>query len=279
MPARLTKIRKLLIVIGMLVPVLLLIGVGFMLHRSQQAMVASNHLVAHTLEVESRLARLHSLVAEAESAQRSYLLTQNPEYLPPLAAHLDKIPVEEKDLLALTADNPVQQQRLKRLSEVISARVERLQQTIALASHGQRDEAIKMVNAGPAQQFMTEIRRLIADASADEKALLKTREEAMAQKSALHAEISYALVAFAGVTAAGVLLLLWRLQRARALVTVCAWSKTIEHRGEWLSFEDYLEKRFGFNISHGISPEEAAKFTENLAQRRKQQQENPQAAA
>ena len=67
----------------------------------------------------------------------------------------------------------------------------------------------------------------------------------------------------------GVLLLLRHMQRCQALITMCAWSKTVEHEGEWLSFEDYLQKRFGFNISHGISPEEAAKFTQTLATRRK----------
>lgn len=251
-----------------------------MLRRSHRSLLASSRWVSHTLEVESKLAHLHSVVAEAESAQRSYLLTQSPDYLPPLTVHLAKIPIEEQDLLALTRDNPAQQQRVKKLSDLIDARLERLQRTIDLAVQGQRDEAIEIVKTGQGQQFMNEIRHLSAEASAEEKALLKTREEAMAAQDAVHAEISYALIAMAGVTAVGVLLLLWRLQQAQALVTVCAWSKTIEHQGEWLSFEDYLQKRFGFNISHGISPEEAAKFTENLAQRRKQQQEeNSRAAA
>ena len=39
-------------------------------------------------------------------------------------------------------------------------------------------------------------------------------------------------------------------------VTMCAWSRTIEHKGRWLSFEDYLKERFHLDTTHGISPEE-----------------------
>ncbi|MCX7887919.1 MAG: hypothetical protein N3B01_11785, partial [Verrucomicrobiae bacterium] len=44
------------------------------------------------------------------------------------------------------------------------------------------------------------------------------------------------------------------------LVTVCAWSNTVQYDGEWLSFEQYLKKRFGIQVTHGISPSEAQKL-------------------
>lgn len=49
-------------------------------------------------------------------------------------------------------------------------------------------------------------------------------------------------------------------QRVEELVTVCAWSRTIEYDGDWVSFEEYLQRRFGIRTSHGISPAEAAKL-------------------
>jgi len=48
-------------------------------------------------------------------------------------------------------------------------------------------------------------------------------------------------------------------QRVQTLVTVCAWSRTVEYEGEWISFEQYLLRRFNVNTSHGISPAEAEK--------------------
>jgi hypothetical protein len=41
------------------------------------------------------------------------------------------------------------------------------------------------------------------------------------------------------------------------VVRMCAWSRTIEYEGEWLSFEEYLAKRFGIQTAHGMSPDAA----------------------
>ena len=49
-------------------------------------------------------------------------------------------------------------------------------------------------------------------------------------------------------------------RRVNDLVTMCAWSRTIEYQGEWISFEQYLLRRFNINTSHGMSPAEAEKI-------------------
>jgi len=45
--------------------------------------------------------------------------------------------------------------------------------------------------------------------------------------------------------------------RIDAMVTICAWSRTIEYAGEWVSFEEYLLRKFNIVASHGISPQQA----------------------
>jgi hypothetical protein len=46
-------------------------------------------------------------------------------------------------------------------------------------------------------------------------------------------------------------------QRFDTMVTICAWSRTVEYRGEWISFEQYLLRRFNIKTTHGISAAEA----------------------
>jgi GAF domain-containing protein len=46
-----------------------------------------------------------------------------------------------------------------------------------------------------------------------------------------------------------------RLQRLHEIVRMCAWTRRLELGGEWLSVESYLERRFGIQVSHGISAE------------------------
>ena len=48
-------------------------------------------------------------------------------------------------------------------------------------------------------------------------------------------------------------------ERVAGLVTMCAWSRTVEYQGEWISFEEYLKRRFNLDTSHSISPAEAQK--------------------
>lgn len=52
--------------------------------------------------------------------------------------------------------------------------------------------------------------------------------------------------------------------RVAGLVTMCAWSRTIEYEGEWVSFEEYLERRFSVKVTHGISPDEARRLLEQV---------------
>jgi GAF domain-containing protein len=45
------------------------------------------------------------------------------------------------------------------------------------------------------------------------------------------------------------------LAHPEALITICAWSKKVRIDGEWVSFEEFLERRFGMRVTHGISRE------------------------
>jgi hypothetical protein len=49
--------------------------------------------------------------------------------------------------------------------------------------------------------------------------------------------------------------LLRRESQAQAWARICAWSRTIEYEGEWLTFEQYLQRRFDYRITHGMSPQ------------------------
>lgn len=52
-------------------------------------------------------------------------------------------------------------------------------------------------------------------------------------------------------------------QQVDTLVTICAWSRMVEYQGGWISFEEYLRRRFNIRVSHGVSPEELKKLREH----------------
>jgi hypothetical protein len=53
-------------------------------------------------------------------------------------------------------------------------------------------------------------------------------------------------------------------KRVADLVRMCAWTRTVEYEGEWITFEQYLKRRFNLDTTHGISPAAEAKVTAEL---------------
>jgi GAF domain-containing protein len=58
------------------------------------------------------------------------------------------------------------------------------------------------------------------------------------------------------------------IQELEKLVRMCAWTNRLEYHGEWISIEDYLERRFGLYVSHGISEEAVAHLHAEFAGRK-----------
>ena len=78
-----------------------------------------------------------SLVTEAESGQRGYLITGEPEYLEPYRKALANIDGQIKFLEHATANNPVQRTRIPELKRRLETRIQQLQQRVeARASEG-----------------------------------------------------------------------------------------------------------------------------------------------
>jgi hypothetical protein len=55
----------------------------------------------------------------------------------------------------------------------------------------------------------------------------------------------------------------------RQIVTVCAWTGQVKYEGEWIRLEDYLQRRFGLSVSHGLSKEAAEKMIQEIRQANK----------
>lgn len=55
-----------------------------------------------------------------------------------------------------------------------------------------------------------------------------------------------------------------KIKRLEEIVTMCAWSGKIQMDGKWVKIEEFLNKRFGIKVSHGISEEEAEKVLRQI---------------
>jgi PAS domain S-box-containing protein len=143
-----------------------------------QTIVANDRSVLHTHNVLGELERTLSLLKDAETGQRGYLLTGDENYLvpyeeasPALGARLDR-------LASLTWDNPRQQARIADLRRTISDKMSELQETIELRRHKGLEDALRVVRSNRGQQAMVEARQLSAAIQLEEDRLLEQRSAA-----------------------------------------------------------------------------------------------------
>ncbi|PSU46862.1 hypothetical protein C9J12_16770 [Photobacterium frigidiphilum] len=131
--------------------------------------------VNHTHQVLSTSDKLLISLADAETGQRGYLLTNDRHYLEP---YLRAIKVTEDllfELKRLTADNPKQQTLLKALEIDIDKKCAELKQSIDLFETDST-AALQLVSSDVGKQYMDNIRWYLLSFSSEENRLLEKRK-------------------------------------------------------------------------------------------------------
>jgi len=151
--------------------------IAFFSYQSLQSRDEARARVSSTLEVIEQLQSLLSTMKDAETSQRGFLLTGQEPYLAPYANAKAEQPGKLKRLTDLLADNPVQQQRLSTLQQLMKQKFEELDQTIALRRQGQTGEAMAIVLSDRGRLVMDNIRELLTSMQAEERTLVPLRED------------------------------------------------------------------------------------------------------
>lgn len=150
---------------------------------------------AHSLEVRRVQAVMFSAMQDAETAQRGYLLTLDPDYLKPYDSAHDRLPALRRQLHVAVADNPAQEKRLAALDQAIDAKLTELDRSVALARTGRADVAIVRLKTNQGRAMMDRIRVLSQNFETAETTLLAERQVKLAtQRSLLIGVIVLALI-------------------------------------------------------------------------------------
>ncbi|HZP10591.1 CHASE3 domain-containing protein [Methyloceanibacter sp.] len=174
---------RIIIASGFLLLALATLALVFGLLRSRQADLR----VTHTFEVQHAAQAFLISTTDAESAVRSYLLSMEAADLDQFAPSLADAGSHLKSLTALTADNIVQQGRVKILDGLIGAKAEQLQKCVALAKSGERDAALAIINSRDDRELLTKIRAETEQVLYTERNLLDARQAAALQSRYLFA--------------------------------------------------------------------------------------------
>jgi PAS domain S-box-containing protein len=131
--------------------------------------------IAHTHAVIEQNLQLLSLVQDAESSERGYLLTGDPNYLAPYVRAAPEIDKAEARLAALVADNPGQAEHVRDLSIAASERLAVINRVVELTRAGDFEGALDVVREGQGYAAMTRLRAKAAMVSTSEQILLEQR--------------------------------------------------------------------------------------------------------
>ena len=160
---------------GFALAFLLLLGIGGVAYRSITSLRNTSQLIAHTYIVLEHVTGVLSLLKDAETGQRGYVITGDEAFLEPYQTGIAGVPAVIKDLRQLTTDNPHQQKRIDEAEPLIAAKLAELKLTIDLRRKNNLEETTKIVRGGDGKKIMDDLRRILDQMDREERELLKQR--------------------------------------------------------------------------------------------------------
>lgn len=198
------------IALGYLVALLALASIGALAYANLSRLLDANRMSEHTYVVLERLGEVGSLLKDAETGQRGYLLTGIDDYLGPYRQAVQQIDITLVNLHALIIDNPGQLARLDTLQAAIGSKLMELKETIALRRDKGLQPALAVVLTDRGRRDMDAIRTTIDEMKLEEQRLSRLRSD----RAQANAYLTMAVVLY-GVPSAvlAVLLAAWLITR------------------------------------------------------------------
>jgi PAS domain S-box-containing protein len=170
-------------VVAFLAAGLLFVVVGWVSVVQMQSLREARDLVIQTLVVREEIEVVLSLLKDAETSQRGFLLTVDDQYLAPYHTALRHLPTRISRLRALTANNPRQRAHIDELEPLIASKLAELAQTMDVRRRSSFDTVQHLVRTNWGKQTMDRIRAIAARMQLEETRLYDERAALMADRA------------------------------------------------------------------------------------------------
>lgn len=162
----------------------LLLAVNIATYVMVRRTAAYNDVVAHSKYTQLAGWELISLLTDAETGQRGYMLTAQPSYLAIYTNALERLPGVMDRMDTLVEGNPELEPRAQRVRTLYVERRALMIETVDLTRKGRIGEAVSLVRSGRGKALMDGMRQEIAEIGNYEEArlqqLTKSSERAQA---------------------------------------------------------------------------------------------------
>ena len=155
--------------IGVAAIMLVFVVSGFVSYRNTRTLNQDARHVTHTHEILWALSDLLSLIKDAETGQRGYLITGDDRYLEPYTKAVSYIDQQVIDIERLISDKPDQLSRMPAIKEQIHTKLKELDETVVLRRTQGFDAARAVVVSDRGKAAMDAIRHLFETMQEEER--------------------------------------------------------------------------------------------------------------
>ena len=247
----------------MSLPLLALLTIGWLVNNISGQFRDSFYQVAQTYKTLNLVEQTQMHLLDAETERRGYLLAGGEDYLDSYGKAMDFIQKDIQQLQDLAGHSPNQQTNITELQNLVTVRLGIDPEKMAAGATNLPDMlAISLTTEG--KTTMDHINRVLFQMREDEESTLNLNQQ-HAESEAISGQITTViLICTIAVALLFIIFIALRLEKLQRVVTVCAWTGQVKYKGEWIRVEEYLQKRFGISVSHGLSKEAADKIAKEI---------------
>ena len=261
--------NKILFLLGLSLPLLALLTIGWLVRETSGRFQQSYFQVAHTYKVVNLVEQTQLHLLDAETERRGYLLAGGTDYLNSYGTAMTSVQKDIEQLQALLVKSGNQQTNITELQDLINVRLgidpDKMKSPKALPDM----LAVSLTDEG--KKTMDTIDRVLFQVREQEETQLNEREQ-HTEDDAISGQIATViLIGTVAVALIFIVFILVRLEKLQQFVTICAWTGQVKDGNDWIRLDEYLQRRFGLAVSHGVSREAALKMMREMETR----QNNP----
>jgi two-component system sensor kinase FixL len=195
--------------IGLVLTALLVFANAVVSEWNIERLLRNEHRVIDTQSLLTKLETVLSSMTQAETAERGFLITDDPNYLQTYRRAVENTGATLDILETQMAGDIRQEKRLAALRRHVDSRFEELRQAIAAQQTEGFTAAKLAVSTNRGRELMNEMRKLVAEMKDDENAALEERANE-SQQSALAAHATDVVGAILGIGMVGLAFVLFR---------------------------------------------------------------------